>query len=192
MLDYFAQFASVHPLVFSLLVWPLLTAVVTGAFGALGHLSDDDFAKLPKPLAWLLGVLAASGLDAPKVLQLLASLFRKAPPMATLAALLTLSMLAGAASCKGFTTQNVQNVEAVVGTLEADACILAGDFDPRDAQAIAETCGLVEVGTQASAAVIDYIVKLLSAKRRAADPALKQRVMARRASLHGPLDAGGQ
>ena len=71
----FAAWASSHPLTFTLFVWPILTAVVTGAFGVAGHLSSDEFSKLPKPLARLLSFMSAAGIDAPFVLSLLAKLF---------------------------------------------------------------------------------------------------------------------
>lgn len=160
MLEALAGFASAHPLVYSLLVWPLLTALVTGAFGALGHLSDDDFAKLPKPLAWLLGVLAASGLDAPKVLQLLASLFRKAPPLAMLVALLSLPPLA----CSWL--QSSQAAQDAGMAVKDTICVI--DHDQEPVSQIISDCGLI--GDASSLAV--QIAQILEASHAAEKRAL--------------------
>lgn len=142
MLSFFADFASSNPLAFSLLVWPLLSALVTGAFGAFGHLSEDDYARLPKALAFALRLFASSGVDAPAVLKLLWGLFGKVPPLPVLLAI----CLAGCAWFKS----NQQALEP----LEVDACVL----------------GALEAGMPADAAAafckvsVDYVNSLLAKK----------------------------
>lgn len=101
----FTDFAAEHPVFFGALVWPLVTAFVTGLFGMLGHYNTNGFAGLSPRVAFVLKTLASSGVDAPTVLKLLRSVFAKAGPMLVLLAVAsTVSACAFLQSPKGTST----------------------------------------------------------------------------------------
>lgn len=66
-----------HPTTFALVVWPLITAIVTWLFKPR---TAADYAKLPPKVAGLLRLIGALGFDVPNVLKALRALFGNAPP----------------------------------------------------------------------------------------------------------------
>ncbi len=66
-----------HPLTFGLVVWPVLTGAVSWAFKPR---TPDEYKSMPRWLAEGLRLLAAAGLDVPKIMSIVASLFQRRPP----------------------------------------------------------------------------------------------------------------
>lgn len=154
-MSFLSQFASAHPLVFTLLLWPLITALVTGAFGWEGHLSADDYAKLPKPFAYALHFMAASGIDAPEVLAFLAKLFGKGGGGTTMlvAVLLSLQLVA----CPFLQAHGAQDGALTV----ADAVCVEQKFGEPVAQIVKE-CGLAQDLFQ----IVADLISSLAAKQK--------------------------
>lgn len=63
----FLDFAESHPVLFSALVWPLLTAMVTALFKPR---TPEEYAALPPKLAAFLRLIAALGLDPVKAVKI--------------------------------------------------------------------------------------------------------------------------
>jgi len=80
LIDQLESFAQAHPaLMSSPIAWALATAIVTAIFR---HRTEEELAKLPAPLAMVLRVCSAAGVDSAAVLGLMKA---KAPPAPTTA-----------------------------------------------------------------------------------------------------------
>ena len=152
------DFANAHPLLFGLLVWPILSAIVTGIFGALGHMSATDFAKLPKWLAAFVRIVASSGFDAPRVLALLGRLFgRSTPPVV---GFIVGCALFGIPACAFF--KSPQGATTAVLVVRDAMCVLNHADEP--VLKILADCNLPEDAAQV---VVDILTKadMAAAKR---------------------------
>ena len=72
-----SEWASAHPETMALVVWPVLTALVTFLFKPR---TAEDYAKLPPRVAGVLRLVGALGLDVPNVLNAVRAIASAPPP----------------------------------------------------------------------------------------------------------------
>ena len=72
----FLAFVEAHPALFSVLVWPLLTAIITAVFKPR---TPEEYDALPPRVAAALKLVAALGLDPVKGLEALKQLLAPKP-----------------------------------------------------------------------------------------------------------------
>lgn len=80
----FLDFAESHPVLFSALVWPLITAIVTALFKPR---TPEEYAALPPRLAAFLRLIAALGLDPVKAVKIVQEAATKEKPKTDLRAI---------------------------------------------------------------------------------------------------------
>lgn len=143
-IDLIRHFASDHPQVMALLVWPLVAALITAAFKprtpeAYAALASRQPVWLFARVAALLQLIGALGIDPVKATEAVKKFVggRSLPPP-PLAILLVVTLAFGSSGCKLFTRENARTVLDVVQT----ACIIAHqDLPDSD---VAKVCELTE------------------------------------------------